>query len=366
MLLPRSSTIRTEVAILVGFILEIMKSNRLLSSLVIASSAAAAASQASILFLLNYSLVASSASDLSILTPGRAIVLALTFAVIAAWFQFIASRLTVSIWIARRNQNLIRLDDTFRRLCSGELINSPEFLAPQVQNQIAKVLLLLRSLNNRQGLAVRASFGVITTGLSLLGIIIGALIINAPVTLMLCASGIFLILPFTLRHGAKMVSADRAFRYFTSHSSRSFKASVRSRLLQGNDSIQDSFGDDPHYVQMNRALVSRITTPDWNRVIVATLLFASLPLFLILGLSLGYEIPRIETLIVLLIALLAALTQIAALSGTTTVLGRFRDTITGFENAIVPLRLATTESDLDEIERTLRTAFGPGQEAEDI
>ena len=84
-----------------------------------------------------------------------------------------------------------------------------------------------------------------------------------------------------------------------------------------------------------------------------------------MGLVFGYRVPPVGTLVVLLIALLAALTQIASLSGLITVLGRFLDSIAGFEDGLGRLASIKTDRDFSLATARLQALSATGQEAEE-
>jgi hypothetical protein len=97
-----------------------------------------------------------------------------------------------------------------------------------------------------------------------------------------------------------------------------------------------------------------------------TVLVGSLPLLLAVGLMLGYQLPPTGTLVVLLIAILAALSQVASLSGLITVLGRFLDTITGFESSLVRIKAIKTTHDLAHVAEKLWAISGGSQDNDDV
>lgn len=343
-----------------------VKANRLRSALVFGSGAGAAASQAGVLLFLNQGLTGTSTNGESPTTPALAIGFALSLTVIAAWLQFASSRLVIAIWIARRNQNLLRLDNALQQLTAWIPKQTTAQDDREIQQQALQILVSLRSLNMRQGLAVRASFGTATGAMSLTGLLIGAIILNAPITLILVLSSLVVVLPLTLRHGAQMASNERWFRLYSARSSSSFKESVRDRFLQRTVHGSSDFSQEASYLKMNESLMRRLNTPNWNRVIAVTVLVGGLPLLLTLGLVFGYQVPPVGTLVVLLIALLAALTQIASLSGLITVLGRFLDTITAFEEGLSGVAAIQTNRDLSAVTRRLQTMSAGGQETDDV
>jgi hypothetical protein len=363
---PSSRAIREKVTVLIHFMLQIIKENRLRSMLVLASSTAAAASQAGILLLLNQGLTSAPTDEVSTTTPTLAISLALILTVIAAWLQFASSRLVMAIWIARGNQNLFRIDIASQQLFAWVRSVTSEQRDKEVNRHSLQILVSLRSLNIRQGLAVRAAFGIATGAMSLAGLVLGALILNAPITVVLLVSALLVVLPLTLRHGARMVSNEREFRLYSARSSSSFKSLVHERLSKYVTGEQSSFTDEPNHLRMNRALTHRLTTPNWNRVIAVTVLVGSLPLLLAVGLMLGYQLPPTGTLVVLLIAILAALSQVASLSGLITVLGRFLDTITGFESSLVRIKAIKTTHDLAHVAEKLWAISGGSQDNDDV
>lgn len=366
MVLPSSKATRENVLVLLNFMFQIVEANRFRSTLVLVSSTAAAATQASILLLLNQGLTGTSFGDQSTITPSLAVSFALGLTVLAAWLQFASRRLVISIWVARRNQNLLRLDNSLQQIQS--LIHTDPLVRgnTEVQRRALQILVNLRSLNHRQGLAVRASFGIVMAAMSLTGLLLGASILNAPITLFFLLTALLVILPLTLRHGAQMASNERAFRLYSARSLSSFKELVRERLSQQTACGFPDLEQDHNYRELNQLLLRRLNTPNWNRAVAVTLLVGGLPL-LIGGMRLfGYQTPPIGTLVVLLLSLLAALTQIASLSGLITNLGRFLDSITGLESGLAQLASISSSRELATIAESLRTMSAGDPEGNDI
>lgn len=358
-MLPPLQVIQAKSLEILNFLLEVISANRLRSVLVLITGAAAAASQAYILLLLNQGLTRTPVDGEFATAPIFFVAVALTLTVIAAWLHFVSSRFVVAIWIARLNQNLVRLDVAIIDL--RVWINAPhtEQWETDSRTKIAtRVLSGLRTLSIRQGLAVRAAFGMVTTAMNLAGLLLSSFILDAALTFGLLALALLVVVPFAISHGALMVSNEREFLDSGSSSSRAFLQSIEERFSDSSPEGESSFADEASHLRMSRALARRLNTPNWNRAIAVSVLIAGIPMILAIALLFGYQLPTSATLVVLLIALLAALAQVATLSALVTTLGRFLDSIVTFQSVLGELEDLGTDLDTKTVTRLAQAVAG--------
>ena len=344
-----ASTLRTKSLVLGGFVAGIVSSNRVRSLGVVICSAMAAASQGLTLVLLNGGLEQSVSADQARASVSPEIVLALGLFILAAWFQYLATRLVMAIWIVRRNQNLQRLEAGARAARINLLNQLHGDEREAVVRDVTRILVHLRSLNSRQGQAIRAVFGTVTAALMLLGVAIAAMSIAFTISVLLFAVAILGVIPAMIHHGSRVAEANRAFRSSSQESTVTFRELAVSHLVGINVEAQEQFSGEQHHVRSNEALVGRVTTPDWNRVIVVSMLIGFVIGFILISEAVGFQLPPGGTILVLLVALMAALSQIAAISRQVTVLGRFLDDIEGFEYGVQTVVGARERDELDAV-----------------
>jgi ABC-type multidrug transport system fused ATPase/permease subunit len=345
-----SKVVGKKVLVISNFVIRIFTSNRLISVSVLLFGSGAALTQGLIVIFLNNGLTGTDgvAKETSESIPPY-LVIALGLIVVTAWLQHLSTRFVMLIWIARRNQNLERIEYVTQKIRTKILDQLKEEERKSLTHKVTKLLLLLRSLNNRQGLAVRTIFGIITAMLGFVGITIAALTINMPITLLMLGVSLVGVLPVTAYHASRVAATNQDFRTNINLSTRKFEEAVSVFLTDSENTDMKKLQYESHHIHSNQALFQRITIPSWNRLTASTLLVGVFIGFIWIGGLLSYPLPPGGTIFVLFVALMAALAQIASISGQITVLGRFIHDIENFEKGIRLLKNARDEIDVDSL-----------------
>ena len=349
-----------------GFFVGILRDHPIIGVGALAAAAAAAVAQGIVLVLLNSGVVDSQSPQEASVFARPSFMLALGIFILVAWLQYLSTRLVMSVWIARRNQNLTKLE-------ALTLVASNEILRDLIgQNRtiasitVEKILFQLRSLNTRQGLAVRSVFGAASATMTLIAVITAAITINPPIAITIFSIALVAVVPTTLIHGGRMVSIERNFRAFTSLSTVSFRKLASNKLSLDGDVGGITFAEENNHVSANYSLVRRNTTPNWNRVIATTAVTGVAAISLIFADLLSYPAPPGGTILVLIVGLLVALGQTAALSGQVTSLGRFLDSIQHFNARSDRLKSSTTQHSLDMLLLDFQATSGGPQEIDEV
>jgi hypothetical protein len=285
--------------------------------------------------------------------------------ILVAWLHYVSTRLVISVRIARRDQNLSKMEALASKARNGLLEDLEGQSRTSASKSVEQILIQLRALNARQGLAVRLVFGIASSTLTLSAVITASITINPAAAITIFSIALIAVAPSVLLHGGKVVAIEREFRAFTALSASSFKklASAKLRLESNGEDI--SFQDESNNVSANFALLRRLVTPDWNRVIATTTVAGVMLVFLVSADLVGYPAPPGGTILVLILALFVVLAQIAALSRQVTSLGRFLDSIEYFEKGSVQLENSNSQTALDLLLLNLRTVSGGSQETEE-